>query len=82
MENLTLQTEDSIHANGKSNDVWSGNLASVIRQVEVKMMEDYNMSFEPKINVLNNVELDGVLYTLCEAYFDSGSDDYYYFAVK
>jgi hypothetical protein len=76
------KTNESIFSNGVSYDVFNGTMASAFRIVEAEMQEKFNTSEEPTVKAIRNVEIEGIMYSLCEAYFDSGSEDYYYFAVN
>lgn len=77
-----MTTQDSIHANGNSFDVFEGALSVCIAEAKEVFKNSYNTHIEPYVRDLGTAEIDGVEYKLYESYIDSGSDDYYYFSVR
>ncbi len=75
-------TQDSINANGNSFDVFQGPLAECISLAKEMFKENYNTHIDPYVRDLGVVNIDDSEYRLHESYIDSGSDDYFYFAVR
>jgi hypothetical protein len=77
-----MKTESSIHALNKSFDVYEGHLHEVISIVKEELKDTYNTNLEPFIRPLKSITIQEITYKLFESYFDSASEDYFYFAVK
>jgi hypothetical protein len=55
---------------------------ATFQDVEVQAMKDLAFVTDGalKVGIIDGVEVDEVKYNLCEAYKDSGSEDYFYYA--
>lgn len=77
-----MTTQDSIRANGNSFDVYVGSFIECINEATQFFKNTYNTDMQPFVRDLGKVTIEGIEYHMYESYWDSGSDDYYYFSVR